>query len=429
VCALLTATAPALGQEELYHVTTLGILPGGIGSAAEDINDLGQVTGVASANPGNEAFFWDSTRGMIGLGDLLGRSMFSGGRAINRSGHVAGSSTSKVPGGGFNSQAFFWSPATGMFGIGDLPGGSFASLGRDINNGDQITGHSIAGQPQHHEAFLWDPQDGMIGLGDLPGGTVVSAAYGINDHGQVVGWSHSQRGLEAFLWDRKSGMVGLGGLSSTGVDSGAGAINNRGQIAGGSSSPQGFQAVLWEADHRITALGFLPGSTPSRGDSGATDLNEHGQVVGIANRDPHQYSNEIFIWDRAQGMRSLNQMLGAPWRDNPLSIWGYPAINNHGRIVASAQINGHIEEAILLTPFLLSDLNCDELIDFDDLDGLLLYLLDPAAYKRTYAKCHGDWAGDVNQDTLVDFGDVWALLGLLTGQPAGRPPAVGQRGG
>jgi len=116
----------------------------------------------------------------------------------------------------------------------------------------------------------------------------------INDRGQIVGQSEDAAGkIGLFLWERDKGMqpLDLGTeLVVTGLH-----FNNAGQVAGTIWDPNvGVdQAFLWDSTTGNIQLGALEGS-----ESFASDLNNRGQVVGSS-------ESTAFIWDEAQGMRSL----------------------------------------------------------------------------------------------------------------------------
>jgi probable HAF family extracellular repeat protein len=320
-----------------YRAIDLGT-PGGTNSAASGINSAGQVVGWFSE--GEEcyrAFLWE--KGVItDLGTLGGCVSFAA--AINSAGQVVGSSQ-KADG---SSRAFLWEKGV-MTDLGTLGGEN--SSASDINSAGQVVGSSQTADGSEH-VFLWekgvmtdlgalgrptainsagkvvgyltevfeddDPQD------DEPAGSVSSAflwengvktdlgtlgtgeeggsawAVDINSEDQVVGYSDLERGPPeryAFLWE-KGVMTNLGslngceGVGSQGIVSScsvATGINHAGQVVGQSSatSPAGgleFHAFLWERG-TMTDLGTLDGD-----ESGASDINDAGQVVG---------------WSRTQG--------------------------------------------------------------------------------------------------------------------------------
>lgn len=134
-------------------MTTLDTL-GGVGSAATDINDAGDVIGVSKTVQGYEhPFVWHEGGNVMDLGSLGGRDSWAS--AINNRGQVVG-----------------WS---------------------EIKHGDSESRH----------AFLW--QNGrMTDLSELPavkaaGWTQLRMASGINDLGQIVGIGTREDGLHGFL--------------------------------------------------------------------------------------------------------------------------------------------------------------------------------------------------------------------------------------
>ena len=60
------------------------------------------------------------------------------------------------------------------------------------------------------------------------------------------------------------------------------------------------------------------------------------------------------------------------------------------------------------------DLNCDGVLDFDDINPFVLALSDPGSYQTQFPDCFLA-AGDVNGDGAVDFDDINPFVGLLAG--------------
>ncbi len=87
------------------------------------------------------------------------------------------------------THAFVWQSSTGVIDLGDLPGGQDFSSAKAINNSGQVVGgsNSAAGA----SAFVWDSEQGMRDLNALLDSTGtgwhLTAARGINSFGQIVG--------------------------------------------------------------------------------------------------------------------------------------------------------------------------------------------------------------------------------------------------
>jgi probable HAF family extracellular repeat protein len=217
------------GQSEAAHAVLwshgtlrdLGTLPGGVGSQATGINDVGQIGGWSSGTDVDvHAVIW-SKQGVQDLGILPGGT-YSQGFAINLEGEVAGSADDANG----NSNAILWNKAAGMQALPMLPG----SLPGASANGINDLGQAVGGTGEF--AVLWgnDKEHTAINLGSVQGANG-GTAFAINDAGQVVGWS----GFTAFVWSRETGMLDLNKLIP--ANSGwsltiATSINARGQITG-----------------------------------------------------------------------------------------------------------------------------------------------------------------------------------------------------
>lgn len=67
-----------------------------------------------------------------------------------------------------------------------------------------------------------------------------------------------------------------------------------------------------------------------------------------------------------------------------------------------------------LLPIFEGDINCDQQIDFNDINPFVLMLTDPAAWQAQFPECEL-FNGDVNNDGVVGFGDINPFIDLLTG--------------
>jgi probable HAF family extracellular repeat protein len=218
-------------------------------------------------------------------------------------------------GGGlsFSSEAFRWTQATGMVGLGDLVGvsrGFFLGVFDFFSPGVSADGSVVVGSSSDLEASRWTQATGRVGLGNLE--WAFGSASGASTDGSVV-VGYSGDGLlfsfEAFRWTQATGMVGLGYLLSGGggYSSGASAVSADGSVVVGSSSDFGFntqEAFRWTQATGMVGLGDLAGGSF---DSAASGVSGDGSVVVGYSQSVN--GQEAFIWNSAQGMRSLQQVL------------------------------------------------------------------------------------------------------------------------
>jgi len=206
------------------HMTDLGAR-GSIGPfGSVKINNRGDTIGFKLGN-GDAAL---GHRGrLIDLGSLAG--MGSAARDLNDNGQVVG--FSPVPGSRpdyIPVHAFLYSHGK-LKDLGTL-GGDF-SVAYDINQTGQVVGSAFTASGCYH-AFLYN-HGRMTDLGTLGGPDSVAAA--VNSHGDVVGYSNiSYQNSHGFLY-RNGSMIDLNSLipaSSGFVVVNAEDINNRGQIIG-----------------------------------------------------------------------------------------------------------------------------------------------------------------------------------------------------
>ncbi|NNF43758.1 MAG: hypothetical protein HKN62_12085 [Phycisphaerales bacterium] len=170
---------------------------GGTYSDAHDVNDAGQVVGMASTTAGDEhAAVWQDGR-WTDLGTLGG--VFSEALAINETGTIVGWAWNEA----WDRRPARWTAdGDGPFELPTFSPPTFHAIAHDVNNHDVIVGEveieAFEGLPRWRAA-MW--QDGaVVDLGLLPEagqGTstyfatahVSTAARAINDDGLVVGMS------------------------------------------------------------------------------------------------------------------------------------------------------------------------------------------------------------------------------------------------
>ncbi len=69
-------------------------------------------------------------------------------------------------------------------------------------------------------------------------------------------------------------------------------------------------------------------------------------------------------------------------------------------------------QSLGLREHMLGDLNCDGVVDFDDINPFVLALVNPAGYEAHYPAC--SWLNaDINRDGLVNFDDINPFVACL----------------
>lgn len=290
-------------------VTDLGTLGGAL-SNASDVNNRGQVVGMAqNAIPdpfsGNRMGFPTTTR----------------------------------------DRAFLWQHGV-MQDIGTL-GGNDAEADF-INERGQIVGDAFTTtvanpttqQPTQHP-FLWE--DGhMRDLGSLGGTSGYPSA--LNNRGQVVGSMNlvGDQTHHAFLWEqgRLTDLGTLGGDNSDALWE-----NEVGHVVGSANRPGSSfpDAVLWK-DGKLIDIGQSSGDQCSR----ASGINADDQVVGLASSGACGVGIHGFLWDHGK-LTNLSDLVApaAGWSDQVHAAF---YINDSGAIYGVGVLANGDERAIMLVP-------------------------------------------------------------------------------
>ena len=348
----------------------LGDLPGGaFMSEASAISADGSVVVGKSAvsTYGEEAFRWTTREGMVALG-LLPSAAGSAASDVSADGAVI---VGTVYGGWFGiGVAFHWTGGTGIAPLGHLPQGDMlysatapavSADGALVVGGDCVSAFS----PVHCQAYRWTHDEGMIDLGHVIEGFFESTATAIAADGSIVGSVEVGDGHcdciatgvcggmhDAFRWTGSDGMTALG-LPPTGCNgSEINDLSSDGTILVGTSGVD--EAFFWTAESGMVLLGDLPGG-PVR--SAAKAISGDGTVV-VGNRWSAA-GTEAFIWDAADGMRSLCTVLTGRYGLD-LSGWHLTSANDisaDGRHIVGSGVNpdGHTEGWIATLPAVDSD--------------------------------------------------------------------------
>ena len=321
------------GAAPPYTLTDLGTFGNVQSAQAGDVNDAGEVVGVAG---GNRAFLWrNGTKTDLGT---LGSGSSSSASGLNEAGQIVGYSALTTPPSGYH--AVLWRNGTMTDLTPDVPANQTAAA-TAINEAGQVVGNIY-----YSTAFLW--QNGArISLGHLGGGG--SFVADINDDGIAVGSSYTDQltplGLmqHPFAW--QNGVMTDLGLLAGDEDGGAAAINNFGQIVGssGRTDPDTYESFYRAFLYSNGAMTALP--VPSW-EAYAGDINDAGVVVGSM-RAGGGFSN-FHGWVYMDGVvTNLNTLIPS---GTGLHVAYATAINNAGQIAATAfDAQGHYH-AVLLTP-------------------------------------------------------------------------------
>jgi probable HAF family extracellular repeat protein len=165
---------------------------GGLSSAAEVVNEAGQIAGTANTPDGEEhAVIWNDGA-ITDLGTLGGET--SDVDDINESGQVLGDSDTSDG----SRHSYIWQDRT-MTDLGLFEG--HPVNGQDLNDAGQVVGWAVAADGSYH-GVVW--QDGVVTDLGTAGG-IQSWAYSINNQGQIAGIVELEDGSRQVVrWDPDS---------------------------------------------------------------------------------------------------------------------------------------------------------------------------------------------------------------------------------
>jgi uncharacterized membrane protein len=390
-------------------------LPGGehwsVGYAVS--GDGSTVVGISESERSGwngESFRWTPEEGMVGLGNFAGQKIYE-----SSAWDVSGDGSVVVGVGtlGNRGGAYRWTEEDGMLRLGHLDGRERYRWAWGVSSdGAVVVGESISKRSEPWtEAFRWTQQDGMRALvEDFDQERYARGASDLSADGDtVVGVAASYAGFEAFRWTESDGMVGLGFLCD-GSESWAFGVSRDGTTVVGKAScghveDYRIHAMRWTAEEGMISLGVLPGGR----DSSARAVSADGSVI-VGDSQSDRDFRQAFIWTREHGMRFLLDVLD---REYGVDATGWilgPAydISDDGRMITGdSSTPDRNPEAFLayLGTIRLGDVNCDESIDFDDIDAFVLVLADPDDYRRAFPDCDAELA-DIDRDGFVDAADI-----------------------
>jgi probable HAF family extracellular repeat protein len=385
--AVLLCASAALAQT--YSITDLGTL-GGPTSDAFGLNNFGRVAGVSTLMTAHLHGFFRDSNGLTDIPPLFGSE--SQAYDVNDNYQVVGIYHSL---GANVIHGLLWQTGVST----DL--GNIAPRG--INNAGVVAGYLSTLDPNFgwvDHAARW--QNGTIyDLGTLGGH--FSYAYAIAEDGRIVGMSYSASDAahRATLW-----------LNGVPVDLGTpgGARNSHATDINGLGHVVGFEDTATSQTHAFLLTLAANGGVLTRTDLGmlgggysyAYALNGYDEVVGASN-------GAAFVWQNGV-MTDLNTLIpsNADWR-----LDAARTINDRGQIAGLGYHHGQ-PRGFLLTPLIAGDMNCDGVVDFDDINALVLALGGQGPYEAVYPDCR--WMNaDCNGDGAVNFDDINAFIAILSG--------------
>jgi probable HAF family extracellular repeat protein len=221
---------------------------------------------------------------------------------------------------------------------------NIGNVGRDhsfataLNDAGVVVGRSQYCESDIFEAcmhaFRWSAARGIVDLGALPQ-TSYSAATAVNYGGTVVGSSFFNGRLDerfhAVRWSPAGAISDLGTFFGS---SGATSINDAGQIAGGVGFEGGnARAFFWTAARGMMDIGSL-----GSGQSTPADMNAYGQIVGesplVNGGEPHAFS-----WRPGRHMIDLGTLGGN--RSRAIDV------NDGGQVVGASTTASGQERAFI----------------------------------------------------------------------------------
>jgi subtilisin-like proprotein convertase family protein len=315
-----------------YAITELPLLASSDTSAADSINNSGQIVGRGYPT-GDERWhtcIWEKVDGQWTVRDVGSYEYYDHADAgkINDLGQVTGFTQMDAP-----RRAFFYDDLIGFETLPTLEG--LDTFAYALNNLGMICGSSANGDLQN--ATLWEAGDGgawtVTSLAEVfaPLRGIYSYLMDINDAQQIVGNSRSNASstdYRAHVWERNV----VGEWTMTDLSGNlplAGAINEVGQIAGTHAVNGTRHACVWNPVDGTWSLTDLSAFATEFTKTTAEDLNDWGQIVGRGWLASGSVVPYLYV---GGSMQNLNVFLpnGSGW-----SLASGYGINNQGQVIGN----------------------------------------------------------------------------------------------
>ena len=300
----------------------LGDLPGwSFESAAWGVSSDGTVVvGSGYSALGEQAFRWTSSSGMVPIGGLPGFSWSTADSASANGAVVVG--YCRVAAG---VRAFRWTENTGAVSLGEFPFEVAETAAWAVSADGLVVGGDVGRPGLGYELMRWTEATGIVSLGNIPGGrSGFGSVHDMTPDGNVMVGVGYSAGFEAVRWTKATGVVGLGDFPGGEFQSQAQGVSEDGSVVVGSGySASGVVPFRWTEAGGMEELGHLPGT----GFSGtARDVSADGAVI-VGQGHTEELGSQAFVWDKTNGMRSLQAVLAD---DYHLDMTGWVLLSAEG---------------------------------------------------------------------------------------------------
>jgi probable HAF family extracellular repeat protein len=312
--------------------------------------------------------------------------------------------------------------------VGTLPSRYPDSLGTAVSNSGEVVGYSTAGFSQQPWLNFYHPfsyKNGVmhdLGTLPLPGGDTPASAVAldVNDSGEVVGYASYGFPItccHAFLYSNGT-MQDLVTLRSDGASQALG-INKSGVVVGESDGPGDYYRDYYSHpilyDGAMHDLGVPPGFSSAT----AFAINASGQIVVTAYPLSLSYSH-VFLYSGGQ-YQDIGTPVGGPWVTAT-------DLNDHGEIVGNVRstsnaypflyTNGAIQELPLpagyIDGFATKINNSGEIVGYARPKGALLWENGTVLDLNTLVPPNSGWSLE-QANAINDTGQI-VVQGLRNGE-------------
>ncbi|MEW6251275.1 MAG: PQQ-dependent sugar dehydrogenase [Planctomycetota bacterium] len=317
----------------------------------------------------------------------------------------------------------------------------YISLG-DGGGGDDRDGQISRGMPMVGHGCIGNGQNTMAILGKLlridpRGNNSANGKYGIPATNPFVGggglaeiWAYGLRNPWRFSFDEQTGTlfcpdVGQNAIEEVNVISAGGNYgwrakegsfffvfngNQRGYVTDHPLEvPAGLIDPIAEYDHSdgIAVIGgFVYRGTRFPQIAGKYVFGEFARTFSNDGRLFYLDTGNVIKEFKINGQANLGRSLLGFGQDAAGEL--YVLANGTGTPFGTTGVVQRLVSAA-------GDLNCDGVVNFDDINPFVLALSDPVGYAAAYPDCDRQLA-DINGDDVVNFDDINPFVALLSGQ-------------